>query len=76
MLEPWREYHATWSYWQDDGVSIAVFVPYDFCVFAYLSLMRVTKHPGATTVLPAMALKLSEGHRTRSKLTQGPIFRS
>jgi VanZ family protein len=51
MRTPWREYQPTWSYWQDVGVNIAGFVPLGFCVFAYLSLTRAIKYPGATTVV-------------------------
>lgn len=50
MRTPWREYHPRWSYWQDIGVNIAGFVPFGLCVFAYLSLMRTIRYPGATTV--------------------------
>jgi VanZ like family/Concanavalin A-like lectin/glucanases superfamily len=50
MALPWREYHATRSYWEDLGVNIGGFIPLGFCLFAYVSLMRVMKHPGAITV--------------------------
>jgi VanZ like family/Concanavalin A-like lectin/glucanases superfamily len=51
MLAPWSEYRPDWGYWKDIGVNIAGFVPFGFCVFAYLSSMRVIRRPGATTVL-------------------------
>jgi VanZ family protein len=59
MVAPRREYHPTWSYWQDVGANIAGFAPFGFCVFAYLSLMRVIKHPGATTVLLGLLTSLT-----------------
>ncbi len=51
MTVPWKEYRATWSYWLDVGVNVAGFIPFGFCVFAYLSLVRIIKHPGAATIL-------------------------
>ncbi len=59
MLVPWREYHPTWSYWQDVGVNIAGFIPYGFCLFAFISLLRVIKHPGATTLLLGLLTSLA-----------------
>ena len=59
MLPPWGEYHPTWSYWRDVGVNIAGFVPFGFCVFAFLSLMRGTKHPGAATVILGLFTSLT-----------------
>ena len=51
MTAPWQEYRATWSYWLDVGVNVAGFIPFGFCVFAYFSLARIIKHPGAATIL-------------------------
>jgi VanZ family protein len=59
MRAPWKEYHPTWSYWQDVGVNIVGFVPFGFCVCAYLSLMRMIKHPGTTTVALGLMTSLT-----------------
>ena len=59
MLPPWREYHPTWSYWRDIVVNVAGFVPFGFCAFAYLSLTRVVKHSGATTVIVGLFTSLT-----------------
>jgi hypothetical protein len=59
MRTPWREYHPTWSYWQDVGVNIAGFVPFGLCVFAYLSLTRAIRYPGATTVAVGLFTSLT-----------------
>jgi VanZ family protein len=59
LRTPWREYHPTWSYWQDAGVNIVGFVPFGFCVFAYLSLTRAIKYPGATTVAVGLFTSLT-----------------
>lgn len=59
MLAPWKEYRPTWSYWQDCGINIAGFVPFGFCVLAYLCLTRVVKHPGTTTVMLGLFTSLT-----------------
>ena len=59
MVAPWREYHPTWSYWGDVGVNIVGFVPFGFCVFAYLSLTRAVKYPGATTAILGLFTSLT-----------------
>src|ERR1019366_7482045 len=51
MRRPWREYRPTSSHWQDVGMNVAGFVPFGFCVCGYLSLMRVIKFPGTTSVI-------------------------
>ncbi len=59
MRTPWKEYHSSWSYWQDIGVNIAGFVPFGLCVFAYFSLTGAIKHPGATTVAVGLLTSLT-----------------
>jgi len=59
LVAPWREYHRTWSYWQDVAVNIVGFVPFGSCVFAYLSLKCAIKHPGATTVILGFVTSLT-----------------
>ena len=59
MRAPWKAYHPTWGYWQDVGVNIAGFVPFGFCVFAYLSLMRVIRHPEIATIVLGSLTSLS-----------------
>jgi hypothetical protein len=59
MRTPWREYHPTWSYWQDVGVNTVGFVPLGLCVVAYLSLTRAIKYPGATTVVVGLFTSLT-----------------
>jgi VanZ family protein len=59
MLAPWKAYHPTWGYWQDVVVNIAGFIPFGCCVFAYLSLMRVIKHPGLVTVILGLLTSLA-----------------
>jgi VanZ like family/Concanavalin A-like lectin/glucanases superfamily len=59
MVAPWREFHATWGYWQDAAVNIAGFALFGFCGCAYLSLVRVIKYPGATTVFLGLFTSLA-----------------
>ena len=55
MLAPWREYHPTWSYWLDVGVNITGFIPFGFCICAYLLSTRVTRYPGIITIILGLA---------------------
>jgi VanZ family protein len=59
MLAPWKAYHPTWGYWQDVVVNIAGFIPFGCCVFAYLSLTRVIKHPGLITIILGLLTSLA-----------------
>jgi hypothetical protein len=59
MLAPWKEYHPTWGYWQDVGVNVTGFIPFGFCVFLYLSLLRVFRHPETITILLGLSTSLT-----------------
>jgi len=50
LRAPWSGYHALWSYWQDVIVNIVGFIPFGFCVCAYLWLKQPARYPGWTVV--------------------------
>jgi hypothetical protein len=56
---PWREYHATWSYWEDVSVNIAGFIPLGFCVVAYFSSVCATKRAAAITIVLGFVTSLA-----------------
>lgn len=58
LRPPWKGYHPSWSYWQDVAVNIAGFIPFGLCVYVYLSLIRVTRYPGAITVILGLLTSL------------------
>jgi Concanavalin A-like lectin/glucanases superfamily len=45
LRTPWREYHPTWGYWEDFLINITGFIPFGFCICAYLCLVRWTTGP-------------------------------
>lgn len=55
----WKEFHPTWSYWDDVLVNVGGFVPFGFVLCAYLSLTRRFKRPALFTVLLGLALSLT-----------------
>ena len=59
LRSPWKGYRPKWSYWQDVAVNIAGFVPFGFCVCAYLSLTRVSSHPEAIAVILGLITSLA-----------------
>lgn len=59
LSSPWSGYHATWGYWQDVVVNIAGFIPFGFCIVAYLHSVRRTKRPATTTIILAFATSLT-----------------
>jgi VanZ family protein len=59
LRAPWKEYHQSWSYWQDIVVNVAGFVPFGFSVFAYLVSMRVVKYTKTITVIIGFSTSLT-----------------
>jgi VanZ family protein len=59
MRTPWREYHRTRGYCEDIFINVAGFVPFGFCLFAYLTSLQVGKHPAATTVCMGLLTSLT-----------------
>jgi len=59
LRTPWREYHPTWGYWEDFFINIAGFIPFGFCICAYLSVMHWTNRPALTTVLLGLLTSLT-----------------
>jgi VanZ family protein len=59
LRSPWKGYRPKWSYWQDVAVNIAGFVPFGFCVCAYLSLTRISRHPEAIAVILGLITSLA-----------------
>ncbi len=59
LRTPWREYHATWGYWEDVLINITGLIPFGFCVCAYLSLVRWTSRPAMATVLLGLLTSLT-----------------
>ena len=59
LVAPWREYKATWSYWQDVSVNVAGFIPLGFCFAAYFSLVQVINRPRATTIALGLVVSLT-----------------
>ncbi len=56
---PWREYRPRWSYWMDVGVNVAGFVPWGFCLAAYLYSVKRFARPEAAIVLLGFAVSLT-----------------
>ena len=55
----WREYKPTWSYWLDVGINIAGFIPFGFCIVAYLSSVRRINRAAAITVILGFTVSLT-----------------
>jgi hypothetical protein len=47
---PWRNFHFTWSYWEDISINIAGFIPFGFFWIAYLSTARATRNAVVTAI--------------------------
>jgi VanZ family protein len=58
LARPWKQYHPTWSYWQDVGINVAGFIPFGFLAVAYLSSLRATPHPAITAIAMGFATSL------------------
>jgi VanZ family protein len=59
FLTPWREYKPTWSYWLDVGINIAGFIPFGFCIVAYLSSIRRINRASAITIILGFTVSLT-----------------
>jgi VanZ family protein len=55
----WKEYRPRWSYWKDNLVNVAGFIPFGFFFFAYWSLARPIKHAALATVALGFAVSLT-----------------
>ncbi|MGA8432444.1 MAG: VanZ family protein [Candidatus Sulfotelmatobacter sp.] len=51
LESPWREYRPRWSYWIDVAVNVAGFMPWGFCLAAYLYSVKGIARPAAAIVL-------------------------
>lgn len=51
LESPWREYRPRWSYWTDVAVNVAGFIPWGFCLAAYLYSVKGIARPAAAIVL-------------------------
>jgi len=56
LVSPQRDYHSTWSYWEDVAVNIAGFIPLGGWVFAYCSSVRRVKSPAALTIFVGFSI--------------------
>ena len=59
LLPPWREYKATWSYWQDFAVNVTGFIPLGFCFAVYFSSVQRINRPRATTIALGFVVSLT-----------------
>lgn len=51
LESPWREYRPRWSYWMDVGVNVAGFIPWGFCLAAFLYSIKGIARPAPAIVL-------------------------
>jgi hypothetical protein len=59
LRSPWREYHASWSYWKDIGINIAGFIPMGFCVVLYFSSVRRMERAATATIVLGFVTSLT-----------------
>jgi VanZ family protein len=59
LSPPWREYHATWGYWEDVAVNIAGFIPLGAWALVYFSSVRPLKSPVALAILMGFSISLT-----------------
>ncbi len=59
LSSPLREYHASWSYWEDVGINIAGFIPFGFVFYAYFSRVPRAEHAAAITIAFGFAVSLT-----------------
>jgi Concanavalin A-like lectin/glucanases superfamily/VanZ like family len=50
LTPPWRHFHSSFGYWADVAVNIGGFVPFGFCIYAYLSTLKKVKHSERITI--------------------------
>lgn len=58
LSSPWREYHATWGYWEDVAVNIAGFIPLGAWALVYFSSVRPIKSPVLVAILMGFSISL------------------
>jgi len=60
LLEsPWSEFSRTTDFWGAVVKNIIGFIPFGFCFYPYVSVVRLYKHPALITVILGLAVSLT-----------------